>query len=58
MQRIYREVEPGIEQRDARHLGQAFRGAQCPGEVHYHRKIYMLVMFFSLFDAEEHLCMA
>ncbi len=47
MQRVYREVEPGVEQRDARHLGQAFRGAQCSGEVHHLRKINILVIFFS-----------
>ncbi len=45
MQRIYREVEPGVEQRDARHLGQAFWGAQCSGEVHHHRKINIIVIF-------------
>jgi hypothetical protein len=45
MQRIYRKVEPGVEQRDARYLGQAFRGAQCSGEVHHHRKINIFVIF-------------
>ncbi len=45
MQWIYREVEPGVEQRDARHLGQAFRGAQCSGELHHHRIINIIVIF-------------
>jgi hypothetical protein len=54
MQRIYREVEPGVEQRDARHLGQAFRGAQCSGEVHYHRKINILV-FFSFYSMRDNI---
>jgi hypothetical protein len=53
MQRIYREVEPGVEQRDARHLGQAFRGAQCSGELHYLRKINILLIFFSSIDAAQ-----
>jgi hypothetical protein len=55
MQRIYRKVEPGVEQRDARHLGQAFRGAQCSGELHYHEKINITVIFFSLFSMRDNI---
>ena len=53
MQRVYREVEPGVEQRDARHLGQAFRGAQCSGELHYLRKINILISLLKMKEISE-----